>query len=366
MKAILFLIALLFSLNVFAIDFRTFDVYKTNNALLASDIGRLETLASEKHPAANDQLYKDTLVQFKLLQDSYAQLNSPLLLKPFINDAIENGWNETATRTQALMGLCEGNGLDLYQCLSEINKLKIIIVNSKLKKDNKDSINAFFDNYMAEVSRLSVFDDKFVLSFNENARHISAIISAVKNVPAIVVKVTPVKKLAPALKTEIMSSVYTPDIVILSVLLFSLVLAVSMFRRNNKSSSLKRFYAGIFKIGRQSKVKIKLFGNIDSSKLLSLKKIEKPLLESIQHSNVFTKEAHLKFESSGKIIKIETTFISSYSLSSFVENENDQLKQKINSLQAAVNDCQGELVYCNSFNTYGQIVSSKVLIELPA
>lgn len=361
-----FFLIILFSLatsNIFAVDFKNFDEYKKNDALLTSDIERLESLNGQNH----DQLYADTINQYRLLLLNYERINSPLSLEAFVTDATENGWIATATKSQNLVSVCEGHEIDRSKCLDELNQLKLFVSGSKLRIENKDSINSFIDNYIADSTQLAVFDEKFISSFNENSKLINLRIAPVKTAPAMTVKITPVKKVAPLLRRVVGITVeksYWEYLYASGSLLF-FISALIFYKRKKKLKSLKAFYGRIFHIARKNKMEIKFFGYMDFSGLSVIRKIEKPFLESIQYSKSLAPLAHVKFKTQKNVLKVETLFFSNRSILGFMEKEAEVLREKLENLQQAVSACGGELIYSNNFNTNGEIVNSNLTINLP-
>ena len=362
MRCSLIVFSLLFSLNLFGVEFRSFDDYKNNNALLESDVERLESMKREKHDQLNDQIFIDTIYQYRLLLKNYESINNRLNLQSFVSDANENGWKITASKALDLVAVCEGSTGNIEQCIQELNKLKVFVEDSNLALANKESINGFIDNYITESKHLSVFDDEFISSFNQNSSLINQQLKTNEPISKMTVRITPVKK------TPVIESVkrnYFWQYIIFSSVLFCLLGFVFIYKKSKMSKALKCFYRNVFQVANKNKIKIRLFGQLDSSGLALVGNIEKAYLETIPFLNTFASEARVKFKTSDYDVKVETEFLCNLSLISFMEKEALVLKEKLENLQREVSECGGEFIYCNQFNLKGEVAKTSYIISLP-
>ena len=364
MKVLLVLFLALSSFSLLAVDFRSFEDYKKNNALLSSDIERLETLES----AAHNEIYVEAIKQYKMLFLSYEKINSPLTLTTFVKDATDNGWKLTAAKAKNLVSVCETKGSDHLQCLAELKQLKSFVSESNLGSESKESINLFVDNYMAESTQLSVFDETFISGFNELTSSINKLVTPVITQPAMTIKITPTKMRAPvmAFTKKVIAKKSNQDYFYFAGAFGFFVFALSFYKRKKKLNSLKSFYGRIFKTARGHNFKIKLFGYVNMSGLTLIAPIEKSYLETIKTFQTYAQEAQVKFKTSKKMVKIDTSFTKNRSLQEFAALEaGTSLKEKLESLQQAVNACGGEFLYSSQFNTKGEITNSNLSITLP-
>ena len=357
-KYLLAFIFVLIPFRAFSIDFQSYETYKSNDALLSSDIERLENKLSKN----NDKILVNTLAQFKLLQENYKLLNSRLTLKTFIKDANENGWKETVLKTQLLLSVCEGSEIDLHKCLTGLKKLKYFISNSKLNVSNKESINSFYDNYIAEATKLASFDDAFILKFNENVIQLNAKFLVKNILPAIVVKISPSKhKLTPpTYKKRI--NYKAISLIIVGAVLFSLMILAASKQSNKRKT--KSYYSEYFRVARENHIKLKLFGSVENDKINIAKKIQGPLLGIVSSSRFISKETHLYFKSKKSSLHIDAIFHSSSAIKSSLTESEASLKHQLDLLQITIADLGGEINYSNVFNTFGVITHSKILISL--
>lgn len=330
----------LFCSNVFAGEFKKFYDYKDDIDLLQNDIGRLESFKTKK----NDKIYEDTLVQYKFLLENYKLIHSHMTLRTLVSDAVENGWRATAAKTRDFIKLCEGHNVVHSQCIQELNQLKIFVNNSGLKDKNKESISRFIDKYIVETTDLAVFDEHFISSFDQNSMLVNQKIAS----EIIVIESPPAKIFAPQfLEVEKKKRDY---LFFAGALLF-FAGALIFHNRNRKKNAVRKFYRRIFQAGYNNKMKVKLFGYIDFSGLAIMHKIEKPFLDSI----ICSQEAHIKFKNKKQELRIETFFTGGPEL----------LKEALENLQKAVDDCNGQCVYSNEYSIQGEIVESKLSLIFP-
>ena len=378
MKFTLNILLFFFSLNIFASDFRTFDDYKNNNALLSSDIERLEAMVSTHQ----ELIYSEMLKQLKLILVNYERMNPRLSLNALMKDMSENGMQVTSKKIKDLIPFCEGEKMNKEQCVVKLNELIFFISQSNLAPDEKVSINSFIDSYLVELKHLAVFDQAFISSFNANISKLNQLETKNKVYP-IVVKVIPLKGALPQKRVAQPKQANLPAKIFLNntlrdwfellkndwkaIGLFVFVLLTFFsfrifYKRKTKKDSVELVYARLFNIAQKNKIQIRLFGHIHFEEVGPFGKIEKPLLESLYHLKSAIPEIHIKFKRRKKEFKIEALFLSNRSISSLKENV---LIEKIDYLQNAVSVSGGQLNFTNYFNTKGEIINSNLNIVLP-
>jgi hypothetical protein len=365
MKFLITGLLLFSSFKLFAIDFKNYEDYKKNNALLASDLERLESMDRVKP----NSLYAETITQYKTLLVNYDRVNSPLSLESFALDASENGWRATAAKAKSLVTVCEGSDIFRSKCIYNLKQLKLFVSGSNLNLESKESITSFINNYISESTLLSVFDEKFIGSFNQNSKLVNEAVAAARAVPAMTIKITPVTKIATVVPVAV------PDIVksnneyyYFSGALLFFIMALAFYNKNKKVKRVQRFYGQIFQVAYTAKLKLKLFGFIEPKSFSVVKKIEATYLDTIEAFQSFQSlapEIHVKFKTQNEMVKIETFLFSHHSILGFVEKEAEVLGRKLELLQQAVSACGGELIYSNHLNIKGEITNSNIVINLP-
>lgn len=357
----IFLLLVVLSHNASATAFRSFEEYKVNNALLSSDIERIEKLASENKKS----IYAQTLEQYKLLLASYEKINSQLSLKKFAKDAQDIGWKATAKRADALAPICEGAEMGRTKCLSGLEEFVAFIKGSNLNSENKETIIAFLNDYSRGMSEIAAIDESFIVKFNESSRLLNEDVARSKAASAIVVKLSAPPKVGASFKsrstwTLIDGRAYTG---LAAALVLTGLLGFGRIRK--KKSTVQKLYARLFHIGFKNKTKVRVFGAIDHKALPKLKIIEDHLVESLQLAKTFAPETHVKFRTHRNVLKLETVFLSDISLLSYSQKEGELLKEKLSLLCQCVNECGGEMFFTNLFNNGGEITQTSINIHLP-
>jgi hypothetical protein len=348
---------------VFADSFKSFEYYQFNESELANDITRLETLIGTDKIPNNVRLYEDTLIKFKSLKESVNLLNSRLSLEKFFKDVQDNGWKQTAVRVQSLIKICEQRAIDIAICTTGIDNLVSFIQESNLKHDDKESIVTFLSNYRNEIIQVSEFSPEYIIGFNSSITKLNAISVPLVNKAPMVIKVVPVSKKVniisvPRNYIDSKNLLFLIPLVLIAVMVFQ-------YRKIRVKSTIKKFYTLVFAVCRRSKIKVRLFGNIDKSGLEVLSKIESKYLDLIGHSNTFASEISIYFKTKKNLFNVETLFSTKRSYLAFIEKAGFDLQENFEHLKQIIDDNDGEIVYTTNYDLNGNITNSKFIIQIP-
>lgn len=368
MKLIITL-CIFYSVNIYASEFKKFEDYKHNKTLLQNDIIRLNALEHEKHLP----LYQETLAQYKTLMQNYDRINSRLSLEQFSKSASESGWKEAAGKALELIPVCESEQSDYSTCAQMLSQIHLNDAESNAAPQSKAATKELLADYIEETNFLEVFDKEFITKFNENAKALNQTNTQINPSPAVELK--PVKKIPKPIPVEVPQENinwedYIPvagGILIVSLLIFAIVFVYK--NKKKKSEAIKTFYTNIFEVAQLSNREIKLFGHMDFLNLQAFSSIEKPFLETIVYSKPLAPMAHIIFNGTKKILKVDILFHSNQSVIELINfNENNEthyLREAVKELEHTIGDMGGELTYVNNFNLQGEIINSNLSISLP-
>lgn len=402
MQILIILFVAFYNVDVSAsIGLQEFDKYKSNNALLESDIQRLQEVVSKD----NNKLYTETLNQYKYLLSKYEILNSRLSLINFSVDAGSSGWTNIKRISRNLSTLCEEGQVDLRACLEGIERLRTFVIHSSLEGSDKESVISFLNDYTAEAKIVATFNEAFITKFNQGSSAVNDRKFLLKKSSAIVISVKPVadqvktvqssletttlpqiKQSPPILdigseeiskKTKnsfresfsivegIINSITAKDLMIsIASLSFFLILFIIIHFMSRKRQ-IKSFQYKIFKIAKNNEMKVKIFGRSDFSGIKDVSLLERKLLDSFLHSKLVAKTAHLKFKVKNNILQVEALYFSKRSVQNFLDKESLVFQQSLESLKQTVELNGGELSYTNKFNYRGEIIQTSYIISLP-
>jgi hypothetical protein len=382
-----------------SVGLQDFEKYKTNNALLESDISRLEEISKNE----KDKIYKDTLDQYKYLLAKYEILNSRLSLRQFSEDAGASGWTNIKRIARNLSVMCEDGKVDYSSCKVGIARLTDFVIKSSLNGENKESIISFLNSYRAEVDVMSTFDDSFIARFNQNSEMINKAKFDLRKSAPIVVNIKPLKPLNPVVpevtKEEIktinktiapqkieanqsfsikefaqgvvasvvrrVNGIAARDLLLFSVSICLFVFSSFIYYLNQEKRKIKYFQGKVFRIAKNNKMKVKIFGRSSLSGVREAKNIENKFLDSFGQLKLVTDSAHVKFKTKNNVLSVETLYFSKIAAQNFSRKEIFAFQKSIESLQKTVELNEGELVFNSKINHKGEITQTGYVISLP-
>jgi len=349
------LLFLFFSINISAAEFKTYSEYIRNKELLIADISRIEKIEALK----KDSFYTETKEQLQILLTNFDLINAHIGLKTLSSDAKTNGWLEIDEKVGEALLVCDGDNKDHKLCLNEINELIVFVSKSTLKSESKEIIKNLLENYFSEENSLASFDSVFISSLNQNIEKVN-LAQAPPQLPKPKVVVPPPMPQEPA--SEDYDLTYFGGAIL--ILLVGLMYYFDR-KKKLKLKTVKMFYKSLFEAARACKREIKIFGTLSFEGHRVFKEIEKPFLDTIILTQVYSPLAHIIFKPQKKILEVEILFHSQHSLLEFMEKESNLLEAKIEELQKAVTSFDGDIFYNKNLNDQGEIINSNIVISLP-
>jgi hypothetical protein len=400
MRLSIILFTLIYSFDAMSVGLQDFEKYKNNNALLESDISRLEEITKKE----KGKIYKDTLDQYKYLLAKYEILNSRLSLRQFSEDAGASGWRNIKRIARNLSVMCEEGKVDYSSCKDGIARLTDFVITSNLYSENKESVIAFLNSYRTEVEVASTFDDSFIARFNQNSEIINREKFDIRKSAAIVVNIKPLKSLNTSVvppflpeENKIMGETIAPlkndanlsssirefaqkvvasvirrvngtspkDLVLFVGSICLLIISFFVYYLNQEKRKVKHFQGKVFRIAKNNKMKVKIFGRSSLSGLKEAKNIENKFLDSFGQLKLVTDSAQVKFKRKNNILVVETLYFSKIAAQNYSRKEIFAFQKSIESLQKTVESNEGELVFNSKLNHKGEITQTSYVISLP-
>jgi hypothetical protein len=360
----LFILLSLISFGVSAETIRTFEKYKNNFELLNHDISRMEGVLQKNNNTLAAEMLKD-MTTLKLQFDHIA---NPLSLNDLAQDAQDHGWMNLQRMSKELAPACETSAAqNTAACKSGLSQMRSFAFNSKLSAENKDSIYSFLDDYSAQMKAFEVITPAFIARFNKNSAAINAKIEEATK------KLTPPVALTAKSEEVSGTTAIANDLDRSKTEYFFFVLALGVilyganFLRNLKNEkTVNSFYSKLFTLAKKSNIQLRVFGNLTTTHVSLVKKIQLPFLNSVYLSRAVSNNAQVKFKNKKNNVSIEVSFTTSRSLQNVMEMPKEKaFKESVEALQAAVESDGGEFVYSNRFNSLGELVQSSLILHMP-
>jgi hypothetical protein len=291
----LFILLSLVSFGVSAESISTFEKYKTNFQLLAHDISRMEGVLQKN----SNSLAADMLKDMTTLKGQFDYIATPLSLNDLAQDAQDHGWLNLQKMSKDLTSVCDsGAAQNVSACKVGLDQIRAFAFNSKLSPENKDSIYSFLDDYSAQMKAFEIINEGFIARFNKNAMAINAKVqdASKKLVPVSKVLVSEdSKESAATLIANDMERSKTEYF--LFVLALGAALVGGKYVRNLRNEkTVNSFYSKLFTLAKKSNIQLRVFGNLTSTHVSLVKKIQLPFLNSVYLSRAVSNNAQVKLK----------------------------------------------------------------------
>lgn len=360
----LFILLSLISFGVSAETIRTFEKYKNNFELLNHDISRMESVLQKN----NNSLAADMLKDMTTLKLQFDHVTNPLSLTDLAQDAQDHGWMNLQRMAKELAPACDSSSAaNTAACKTGLDQIRSFAFNSKLSPENKDSIYSFLDDYTVQMKAFEVINAGFIARFNKNAAAINTKIEEASKKQTTSVAIS---SSAPAVTgtTAIANDLQRSKAeYFFFVLALGIILYGANYLRNLKNEkTVNSFYSKLFTLAKKSNIQLRVFGNLTTTHVSLVKKIQLPFLNSVYLSRAVSNNAQVKFKNKKNNVSIEVSFTTSRSLQNVMEMPKEKaFKESVEALQTAVESDGGEFVYSNRFNSLGELVQSSLILHMP-
>jgi hypothetical protein len=358
----LILVCLILSTNVFAGELSTFDFYKKSLSLLSSDLEKIENLNKEK---SSDEL-KAAIDDMSILKKYFALLSSPLKLDLLLSTAQANGWMNVLRKTKELSNSCEQTDVIIELCKTNTEELLSFSQSSNLSVGNKVFIKKFLTSYIVQINALEVINPAFIQKFNNDIdganRELNSRLNPVKAEASPSLKIAPTPDAVSISTKKLRYSEY----IIFASILCMIFFMILIFKNFSSKKIIKNFYAKLFTVAKKNNVHLRIFGHLPISQVNFLKIFQTPILNTIYLSRSVSNKAQINFKKKDKSISFEIHYDTSRSIQQVIGLEKEKaFEESLKVLQDMTKMNSGEFLYMNHFNSFGDIVRSGVIINLP-
>jgi hypothetical protein len=357
-----FLILLsLISFNVFSSDLKSFEEYRNNFQLFSSDITKVAAIAER----SESPIYKDMLQDMNKFKDQYDHLATPLKLADFHQDAVDNGWVNLQKMSKELIPLCETSGSQSSSfCKNGLERMRMFALNSKLADSIKESLSAFIDDYLLQITAFEMINKDFITKFNNNVKAINLSLQTPIQ-KHLEVQITPTTVSGTSAIAKDIFASKNLYLGLISLIIIAMV-GAELYKKSKKKKRITIFYGKLFKLAKKNQIQLKVFGSISPSEAGLVNNIEMPFLNSVYLSRAVSSKAQVKFKNKKNDLSIEIIYTTSRSIQSVMSMPKEKaFRDSLESLQKKVEAEGGEFSFSNSFNSIGDLVQSSLLLQLP-